>query len=137
MSHPDLPPPVPEESVAAFRAASGDILRVATAAAMEDPAAVERHGDAAEQLIGEGFGWVVKGIDAAIAFHTVELLDDQMRWAMDRLPVSNVDPEAVLTRLRIVRDAIVDRLPAVHADAIVPYADWMISRQASLMEPGS
>lgn len=133
MDHPPAPPPVSEETLAAFRAAAEAITQDTVQRALDYPAEVAHHGEEAPDLLHQGLQFTTKGLETALAFNTVDLLVDQMRWGMDRLRHHGVSGEHVLHRLQLYRAAVADRLPAGHAAEVNAYVDWMIDYQRRLL----
>ena len=96
--------------------------------------------------VGEGFllrVWkVVLAQEEAVQIaltttRQVSLLEDQLTWAMERLPHDGVVPAHILNRLRIYREVVGETLPERHANEIEPYLTWMIARQKELLEERS
>lgn len=130
----DALPPVSAATLAAFRSASPAIIAQVVARSLAQENKVTHHGENAEQLITAGIQFTSRMLEAALAVGEVALLEDQLTWAMDRLPHDDVAPEHVLNRFRIYREVVQERLPAEQAAEIIPYVDWMITRQQELMQ---
>lgn len=134
MEPPEKPPAASEETVAAFRDAAEAITQDTVRRAMEYPEEVAHHGEEAPAMLHQGLWFTTKGLETALAFHTVSLLEDQMRWGMDRLQHHEVEPKHVLHRLQLYRVAVADHLPAEQAAEVNAYVSWMIDYQRALIE---
>ncbi len=137
MEQPQKPPPVSQETVSAFRAAAEAITRNAVERALTYPEEVAQHGEDAPDLLYQGLLFVTKGLETALAFHTFDLLADQLRWGLDRLQHHGVTPHHVLHRLQLYRDAVTAQLPAEQAHEVNAYVQWMIDYQRRLMSAQS
>lgn len=125
--------PVSQETIAAFRAAAEAITRNTMERALAYPDEVAQHGQDAPKLLYQGLLFTTKGLETALAFHTFDLLADQLRWGLDRLQHHGVDSHHVLHRLQLYRDAVTAELPAEQANEVNAYVQWMIDFQRSLM----
>ena len=132
-----IPPPASAEALAAFRSAADVITQDTVRRALAYPDEVAQHGEEAPRLLSQGLFFVTKGLETALAFHTVELLADQMRWAMDRLPHHDVEANQVLHRLHLYKESVADHLSAAHAAEVNAYVDWMIDYQRRLLSETS
>jgi hypothetical protein len=72
-------------------------------------------------------------LDTAMTTGEIALLEDQLTWAMDRLPHEGVKPECTLHRLQIYVDVVQEILPDHQAEEINQFIKWMIQRQQELM----
>lgn len=126
--------PVSAAALAAFRKEKQAIIQEAAARSLARRDEVAHHGDEAERLITSGLEFTTRMVDAAMKMGEVALLDDQLTWAMDRLPHDGVSPEHVLKRFRIYRQVVEEHLPAAHAAEVVRFLEWMIARQQELLQ---
>lgn len=126
--------PVSAEALAAFRKEKQAIIQEVAARSLARRDEVAHHGDDAERLIRSGLEFTTRMVNAAMAMGEVGLLDDQLTWAMDRLPHDSVSPEHVLNRFRIYRQVVEERLPAAHAAEVARFLEWMIARQQELVQ---
>lgn len=137
MEKPQIPPPVTPETVSAFRAAAEAITQNAVERALAYSEEVAQHGEDAPTLLYQGLLFTTKGLETALAFHTFDLLADQLRWGLDRLQYHGVTPHHVLHRLELYRDAVTAELPAGQANEVSAYVQWMIDYQRNLMSAQS
>jgi hypothetical protein len=126
------PSTVSAEALAAFRAASQSIVDRVVARSLAHRDDVVQHGEAAGPLITSGIRFTTQMLEAAMAVGEVALLEDQLAWALDRLP-HGVSPEHVLKRFRIYGEVVQELLPAQYAAEILPFVDWLIARQQAVM----
>lgn len=133
MAELSTPPPVSQEALASFRVEAEAITEDTAQRALEHREEVAHHGEQAAELLQQGLQFTTKGLETALAFNTVDLLADQLRWGMDRLQHHGVEPEHVLHRLHFYRDVVRDRLPADHAAEVNAYVEWMIAYQRRLI----
>ncbi len=129
-------PPVSAQALAAFRGASQSIIERVVARSLARTDEVVQHGDVAERLITSGIRFTTQMLDAAMAVGEVALLEDQLAWAMDRLPHDGVAPEHILNRLRFYAEAVQELLPAEHAAEVLPFVNWMIARHGEMTQHG-
>ncbi len=130
-------PPVNADTLAAFREKQETIIRQVAERSLARQQEVAHHGDEAEQRITSGLVFTSRMLDAAMAVGELSLLEDQLTWAMDRLPHDGVVPEHVLHRLRIYREVVRETLAERHASEIESYLTWMIARQEELLQERS
>ena len=130
-------PAVSAETLAAFRENQETVIEKVTERSLAREHEVAHHGDDAERLIKSGLTFTTRMLDAAMAVGEVSLLEDQMTWAMERLPHDGVVPQHILNRLRIYREVVREMLPERHASEIEPYVTWMINRLEELLEERS
>jgi hypothetical protein len=137
MSNEQSIPPVSAEALAAFREKQETITEQVAERSLAREQEVAHHGEDAERLIKSGLTFTTRMLDAAMAVGEVSLLEDQMTWAMERLPHDGVVPAHILNRLRIYRRVVRETLPERHASEIEPYLTWMIARMDELLEERS
>ena len=125
--------PVSPAALAAFRAASPEIIRETVSRSMAQADDVMQHGADAQKLLTAGLTFTTRMLDAAMSSAEIPMLEDELCWARDRLPHDGVAPEHVLSRLAIYRDVVCSLLPAQHAGEINGYVNWMIMRQRQLL----
>ena len=128
--------PVGVEVMTAFRSARQAIIERVVSRSMEHQDEVVHHGEEAEQIITSGIQFTTQMLESAMAVGEIALLEDQLAWAMDRLPHDGVAPHHLLHRLRLYGQVVKELLPAEHAAQISPYIDWMVSRHQEMMQQG-
>jgi hypothetical protein len=119
---------ISKESLAAFRAASPEIIRETVALALLCKNDVAQHGDQAEKLITSGLEFTTRMLDSAMTFGSTALISDELLWAKDRLPHDKVSMQQVSNRMKIYRNAILSKLPHTQANEVIAYIDWMTAR---------
>ena len=124
---------VSAEALTAFREEKEAITQEVAARSLARREEVAHHGEEAESLITSGIEFTTRMLETAMTMGEVALLDDQLTWAMDRLPHDGVSPEHVLERFRIYRQVVEECLPAAHAAEVVRFLEWMIARQQELL----
>ncbi|MFA6448112.1 MAG: hypothetical protein WCX65_01470 [bacterium] len=120
--------PITAGALEAFRAASAVIIRETVRRSMEFSAEVEHHGAQAEQLITIGLQFTTRMLEAVMVSGQVSLLEDQMEWALERLPHDGVQAAHMANRLEIYAKVVGETLSQDQAAEIVPYFKWMIAR---------
>jgi hypothetical protein len=125
--------PISKEALAAFREEKSAITQEVAARSLSREDEVAHHGEEAGRLVTSGIEFTTRMLEAAMTVGEITLLDDQLTWAMERLPHDGVSPQYVLNRFRIYRQVVEDVLPKPHASEITPFLDWMIARQRELI----
>ena len=133
MQREDAIAPISKEALAAFREGKRAITQEVAARSLSREDEVAHHGEEAERLVTSGIEFTTRMLEAALKLGEITLLDDQLTWAMERLPHDGVSPQYVLNRFRIYRRVVEDLLPRSHALEITPFLDWMIARQRELI----
>ena len=126
--------PITPEAMSAFQDNRQAIVREVVARSMAHENEVVQHGDEAERLIGSGIEFTTRMLEAAMAIGEVSLLEDQLVWAMDRLPHDRVAPEHVLHRFQIYAEVVRDLMPAEYAAEVTRFIEWMLARQQELTQ---
>ena len=124
---------VSAQALASFRHNEQAIIARVAARSLERKNEVVQHGRKAEHLITSGIQFTTRMLDTAMALDEVALLEDQLAWALQRLPHDGVRPEHILNRLRIYAEVVEELLPSDHARQIAPFVDWMIARLNELL----
>ena len=127
------PPPVSAETLAAFRQQAEAITRSTVQKALAFPEQVAHHGEKAAELLFTGLQFTTKGLESAMAFHTMQLIADQMDWARQRLPHDGVTGQHILHHLTLYRDSVTEILSPEQAVEVNKYVDWMITYQQNLI----
>ena len=129
--------PVSDAALAAFRKEKKTIIQEVTTRSLRQRDEVAHHGEKAEQLIRSGIEFTTRMLEAAMVMGEVALLEDQLAWAMERLPHDGVSPEYVLNRFCTYREVVEEHLPAAHSSEIIRFLEWMITRQRELLQKGN
>lgn len=95
---------------------------------------VAHHGPDAERILTSGMDFTLKMLETAMAFGEVSILEDEMAWALDRLPHDGVTPRQIASRLKTLNGVINDLMPQDYASQINPYIEWMRMKIDSFRE---
>lgn len=126
--------PVSEVARTTFQDHRAALVDRTVEASLAFPEQLVDHGDDAREMLTMGLTFTTRSLETAITFGTVDLLADQLQWAMDRLPHDGFAPDHVLHRLQLLREALHETVTAVHAEKISPYIDWMVAEQQRLID---
>jgi methanogenic corrinoid protein MtbC1 len=126
---------VSKETLMEFRKEVPEIIREAVRQSMTCKNDIVQHGDQAESILTAGFEFTVRMLDAAMYAGESSILEDQLKWASERLPHDGVSMAQVLTRFRILRSIVLSRLSKKGGKEVARYIDWMNARIELLMEP--
>jgi len=125
--------PVSRDVLLALEDAQSDVVRTVVQRAVARTAALA--GDSVDgRVISQGMTFVLRMLSAAMGVGAIALLDDELSWGWDRLPHDGVSPEHVLANFGLLRQVLDERLAPQHAAAIAPYVEWMITRQAEMIQ---
>lgn len=127
-------PPISPGALESFQENRDIIIKETVSRSLKRDHEVEHHGENAPQLLTTGLEFTTKMLEAAISMGEVALLEDELKWAQDRLPHDGVQMEHVLIRFKIYRDVVNETLPSGYANEITTFIDWMINYQQALME---
>jgi methanogenic corrinoid protein MtbC1 len=125
-------PAISKEALAAFRAASPEIIKETVALALLSTADIAQHGDQAERLITSGLEFTTRMLDSAMSTGSTALILDELLWAKDRLPHDKVSMQQVSNRMKLYRNTILKKLPPNQASEVISYIDWMTARMDRL-----
>jgi hypothetical protein len=125
---------VSAQALAAFRENKEAINREVVARSLARTEETAHHGAEAERLITSGIEFTTRMLDSAMAVGEIALLEDQLTWAMERLPHDGVVPRFVLNRLEIYREVVEACLPAPYASEVGRVVGWMTDRQQELVQ---
>ncbi len=126
--------PVSSGSLSAFQNARDEIIRVTVERSLSKTEEVSHHGDEARRILTAGIDFTQKMLESAMEFGDEAMLEDEMRWAIDRLPHDGALPEHLVSRFRILRSVARGNLGADSSEEIVPYIEWMIHRIEQLKD---
>jgi len=119
---------VSQDALAAFRSETPRIVTETASRSLELTDQVAHHGADAPRLITAGIEFTVKMLDAAMAAGESALLDDELHWALDRLPHDGVLPDHMLSRFALLGEVVKERLPASAAAEVGAAIQWMERR---------
>ena len=123
---------VSKTALEAFRGASSQITAETSLRALARREEVAHHGADALRLISSGIEFTVRMLDAAMAAGESALLEDELRWALDRLPHDGVSAEHMLSRFALLREVVKERLSPSAASEVALVIDWMEQRLREL-----
>ena len=119
---------VSQEAIGAFRSETFRILEQTVSRSLARKEQVVQHGAEAPRLITSGIEFTVRMLDAAIAAGESALLEDELQWALDRLPHDGVSLEHMLSRFALLREVVKERLPVAPAAEVGAAIEWMERR---------
>lgn len=126
-------PPISKEALASFQENRDAIIKETVSQSLKIDHEVEHHGEKAPQLLTTGLEFTTKMLEAAMITGEVVLLEDELKWAKDRLPHDGVQMEHVINRFEIYRGVVNETLPSDYASEIITFIDWMINYQRALI----
>lgn len=124
---------VSAQALASFRHHEQAIIARVAARSLERRDEVIQHGENAEHLITAGIQFTTRMLDTAMALGEVALLEDQLAWALQRLPHDGVSPQQIVNRLRLYAEVVEELLSSDHARQITPFVAWMVTRLNELL----
>jgi hypothetical protein len=116
----------------AFREQSPRIISETASRALARENEVALHGEEARHVVASSLEFTVRLMDAAMACGESALLEDQLLWALDRLPNDGVSIEHVLSRLALLREVTMELMPKVLAVEIAAVVEWTEQRLSEL-----
>ncbi len=128
---------IPEVSIDAlncFRKLSSDIINEVVERLIHVEKDVSHHGDKKYEILTSGINMTTQMLDNAMAIHEPALLDEQLKWAIVRLPNDGVRPEHIYNMFKIYIDVVNNLLPENFADEVNNFVKWMLKRQKELMD---
>ena len=84
------------------------------------------------KLLPAGFEFTLKMLDGAASVGDLTLLEDQLKWAIQRLPHDGVAPHQLQERFETLVVILEEMLSAETWTEFKPYLAWMIFRQREL-----
>jgi hypothetical protein len=121
-------PPVDHDALSAFKSARQSINEQVVQRALQRPKETAQHGDQAAEMISSGIEFTTRMLENTMPTGQTALLEDQLAWALDRLPHDGVAPEHVLSRFTIYAGVVAELLETKDAQQINRYLEWMINR---------
>jgi hypothetical protein len=116
-----------------FKHKSNVIVKEVVDRSMKYKDDVRQHGNRAEEVITEGIKMTTEMLFNAMSVNDVGVLDDQLQWAIKRLPVDGVSPEQVYKRFNIYLEVVNELFVQSQAKEISQFIEWMIKRQKELV----
>ena len=123
---------VSQEALNAFRRETSRLVAETVSRALARKEEVAHHGAEAPRIITAGIEFTVRMLDAAMAAGEGVLLDDELRWSLDRLPHDGVLPEHLLSRFGLLWEVVKERMPTALAAEIAQVIEWMERRLPQL-----
>lgn len=127
-------PPVSQGALRAFEAARQSIVDQVVLRSLQRPEETAQHGDEAKELITSGIEFTTRMLENTMPTGQTALLEDQLAWALDRLPHDGVAPEHLLSRFGIYDQVIAEHLESKDAQQINRYLVWMIDRLEAMIQ---
>ncbi|AUB59743.1 MAG: hypothetical protein KO318_03290 [Methanobacterium sp.] len=127
-------PPISPEALSSFQENSASLIKETVSRSLKRDHEVVHHGEKAPELLTTGLEFTTKMLEAAMSMGEVALLEDELKWAKERLPHDGVKMEHVLHRFKIYRDVVQEILPSEYATEITAFMDWMINYQQAMIE---
>jgi len=116
------------KAVKEFESNSDQIIHNAVQESMAYQNEIAHHGDDAYRMIKTGFDFTYKMLRAAISTGEPEILDDQAKWVVSRLPHDNVSIENLIRRLKRMKRSVNQTLSKQTVEEITPFIDFLIER---------
>lgn len=123
-------PDVSNNSIEEFDEHSDEIIQIAVRESMAYKNEIAHHGENAHRMIESGFEWTYKMLRAAISAGEPQLLEDQAKWSVSRLPHDKVSMDYLVHRLRRLERSMQQMLSKQASQEISPYFDYLIKRIA-------
>ena len=125
-------PSVSQGALAAFRGETSRIIAETASRALSRTDEVAHHGTEAARIITSGIEFTVRMLDATMAAGERAMLEDELQWALDRLPHDGVSPEHMLSRFALLRGVVKERMPPAPAAEVASLIAWMEKRLREL-----
>lgn len=128
--------PFPTPSAAtrtAFRTHADQIIDRTVERSLAYPEEVQHHGDEAATLLKIGLTFTTDMLITLMETQAEELVDDQLQWALRRLPLDGVQPQHVLHRFELYREAVAEIMPEPHQSEVAAVVTWLIEKQRRVM----
>ena len=116
------------KAVEEFESLSDEIIQNAVQESMAYQNEIAHHGDDAYRMIKTGFDFTYKMLRAAISTGEPEILDEQAKWAVSRLPHDNISIDNLIRRLRRMKRSVNQTLSKQTAEEITPFIDFLVER---------
>lgn len=121
-------PNVSNSSIDEFTTHSEEIIQSAVRESMAYKNEIAHHGKDAHRMVQSGVEWTYKMLKGAISAGESQLLDDQAKWSVSRLPHDNVSLDYLVNRLKRLQRSMQQVLSKQAAEEISPYFDYLIER---------
>lgn len=120
-------------TLTAFRAHAQQIIDLTVQRSLVYTDEVQQHGEDAGTFLRIGLRFTTDMLIMLMEIQAEELVDDQLMWALKRLPHDGVLPEHVLHRFELYRDVVEEVLPEPHQSEVAAVVTWLIEKQRSMM----
>lgn len=127
-------PPVNQSAMSAFKINRPMIIQEVVSRSMQRTEDTTQHGDQAEELITSGLEFTTRMLENTMPTGQTALLEDQLTWALDRLPHDRVAPEHLLSRFEIYTQVVAELMETEDAQQINRYLEWMINRLEAMLQ---
>ncbi len=124
---------VSKSALTEYRKLLGQIIEEVVDSIVQDR---NLEGDGRDQidLLPAGFEFTLKMLDGAASVGDLALLEDQLQWAVQRLPHQGILPEHLLNRFQLLEIIMEEVLSEGTWTEFHPYIQWMIARQRQLVD---
>jgi hypothetical protein len=129
---PKIPSKVDHDTIASFKRLKNSLIDRAVSNIMLHSRSMDELGDTAEEKIRSGLDFTIEVLISVMSLADVNLLEDQLNWAKDRLPHDGIQPDHIMENMKILSGVINELMTETDADSIVPYLEWMIKRMERL-----
>jgi hypothetical protein len=119
---------VSSEALDAFTIVQNEIIQETVERSMEHTEEISQHGDRAHELLTSGMSFTVQMLVSAMQTGEPNLLDDQAKWASQRLPHDQVFPDQIIKRLVRMEEVVNEKMTESHANEITQYVQYLINR---------
>lgn len=120
--------PVTERTVIELQEKIPEILHEAVKLSMTHKEEIEHHGVKARQLITSGYEFTLKMLLAAMETGDRILLDDQAKWAVNRLPHDGIAIPHLIKRVDRLLNVVQKKSSDDQVDEVKPYFKFLIER---------
>jgi len=124
----NIPSTVNNSTTASFKKLKNTLIDRAAANIMLHTKSMDTLGNTAEEKIRSGLDFTIEVLISVMSLGDVNLLEDQLNWAKDRLPHDGIEPEHIMENMKILAGVINELMTKTDADSIAPYMQWMIKR---------
>ena len=123
---------ISNEALNLFRDMKDDIVRKSVKISMNESGSEDLLGDDAFDVLFNGIGITVDMVDNAMGISDISILEDQLNWAISRLPLDGINPGYIRDRLIVISGVIKEIMPEKISHEINAYFEWMIKKLEEL-----